>query len=442
MDSYCYDDEPDFLMELRGVEPLSQSNSSEIFIFLVKQTSMNILDDNSHCHYYCHIMASLRKKPNSKYYYACFMMPGGKQVQRSTKTTSKRVAQKLADQFEEAARERITEAQARKVILDIHRKVSGSNFDSVSTREFLDSWLLSKKGAISIATMEAYTAFSRSFCTFLKDQADEPILYLSKDTITKYRDSVCEALTPRTANNKLKILRTALQQAWRDGLIDDNPAARIPILKVSNAGSRRAFTIEELRILLSHTEDPWKGMVLVGLYTGQRLGDVARLRWKQIDFRSQILSLTTSKTGRRQILPIATPLFEWFEQERDATNPSEEDPVFVQAHRSVSRSGKANTLSRQFREVLARAGLVEKRDHKARPNGPGRKGKKAPAGLSFHCLRHTTTSMLKNAGISPAIVQEFVGHDSKEISENYTHIETDALRVATDAFPDLFEQSE
>jgi hypothetical protein len=44
---------------------------------------------------------------------------------------------------------------------------------------------------------------------------------------------------------------------------------------------------------------------------------------------------------------------------------------------------------------------------------------------------------MKNAGISPAIVQEFIGHDSKAMSEHYTHIDLASLREAADAIPDL-----
>ena len=44
---------------------------------------------------------------------------------------------------------------------------------------------------------------------------------------------------------------------------------------------------------------------------------------------------------------------------------------------------------------------------------------------------------MKNAGVSPAIVQEFVGHDSKAISQHYTHIELAALRQAAEALPKL-----
>ncbi|MCB1077396.1 MAG: hypothetical protein KDM64_06165, partial [Verrucomicrobiae bacterium] len=61
-------------------------------------------------------MASLRKKPNSKYWFACFKLPDGTRVQRSTKESDKKEAMKMAIDYERAARKRITETQARKVI--------------------------------------------------------------------------------------------------------------------------------------------------------------------------------------------------------------------------------------------------------------------------------------------------------------------------------------
>ncbi len=44
---------------------------------------------------------------------------------------------------------------------------------------------------------------------------------------------------------------------------------------------------------------------------------------------------------------------------------------------------------------------------------------------------------MKNAGISPAIVQEFIGHNSKIVSDSYTHIETKSLRKAAETLPSL-----
>jgi integrase len=57
--------------------------------------------------------------------------------------------------------------------------------------------------------------------------------------------------------------------------------------------------------------------------------------------------------------------------------------------------------------------------------------------LSFHSLRHTANSMMKNAGISPAIVQDIIGHDSAEISAHYTHVEHSAKKLALASLPDI-----
>jgi len=48
-------------------------------------------------------------------------------------------------------------------------------------------------------------------------------------------------------------------------------------------------------------------------------------------------------------------------------------------------------------------------------------------------------SQLKAAGVSDAIAREFVGHDSEEVSNSYTHIPTDILRKAARKLPDILE---
>ena len=61
----------------------------------------------------------------------------------------------------------------------------------------------------------------------------------------------------------------------------------------------------------------------------------------------------------------------------------------------------------------------------------------AKSALSFHSLRHTAVTLLKEAGIPQAAAQESIGHESEQISANYTHIGTEALRKSAAAFPKL-----
>jgi integrase len=55
--------------------------------------------------------------------------------------------------------------------------------------------------------------------------------------------------------------------------------------------------------------------------------------------------------------------------------------------------------------------------------------------ISFHSLRHTATSLMKNAGVSAAVVMDIVGHDSGAVSAHYTHIDEDAKRAAIARMP-------
>jgi integrase len=81
------------------------------------------------------------------------------------------------------------------------------------------------------------------------------------------------------------------------------------------------------------------------------------------------------------------------------------------------------------------AGLREKQSHEGR--GIGRNARRSGGNLSFHSLRHTAVSLLKDAGIPQAVVQELIGHDSEAMSALYTLVGTEALKKAAAAVPEL-----
>lgn len=381
-------------------------------------------------------MASLRRKPNSKYWIACFTSNNGQRTQRSTKTTNRKLAEKLADDYESAARGRMTESQVRRVLSDLHRVHSGTTLGSATVRSYLDQWVAAKSGTISDSTKTAYESTVEDFCEFLADRAALQMLYVSKADIAAYRDRIAANRAAGTANNRLKILRVAFQQAWRDGVIDDNPAAKVPILKSALAATpRRAFTLKELQTLIQAANGEWRGLILFGVYTGQRLGDIVQLRWENIDLETTTLAFTTQKTRRRQILPMAAPIKKWLLGEKNGATKN--GPVFPTLFAHLDTQGRVGALSNQFYDLMASTGLAPVRSHQRKTEGKGRSSRRHQNELSFHSLRHTATSLMKNAGISPAIVQEFVGHDSKAISEHYTHIELASLRKAAEAIPVL-----
>jgi integrase len=110
--------------------------------------------------------------------------------------------------------------------------------------------------------------------------------------------------------------------------------------------------------VLSVCDPEWKTLTLCGLYTGQRLSDLASLRWSNIDLINNQLRFVAAKTGRTMILPLATPLRKHLE-----ALPSSDDPLAPLHPRAFAiraRSVGPSTLSYQFGEILTQAGLRPK----------------------------------------------------------------------------------
>ena len=177
-------------------------------------------------------------------------------------------------------------------------------------------------------------------------------------------------------------------------------------------------------------------MILFGLYTGQRLGDLAALTWANVDLQRGEIRLVTRKTGKTLNLPIAAPLRKHLESLPAGDNP--DAPLHPRAFAIVSEQGKTGHLSNHFADLLAQAGLREKKAHrKTSAAGVGRGVGSGTGGLSFHCIRHTAVSLMKDAGIPEAAVMELVGHDSEQMSAHYTHVGREALEKAAASLPEL-----
>lgn len=378
-------------------------------------------------------MASLRKFPRSPFWFACFTLPDGKRVQRSTKLAKRKEAQTKADDWERLSKQRAKARQAHRVIAEIYRAAHKDELPSATVRTFMEGWLKRREGELAKASHVAYKGRATHFLAWLETMADRPLAELETAHIVSYRDALAAKKSASTANQGVKILRVILEDARRSGFIAENPAKDCGLLKKVAGTARRPFTLEELSRILESANEEWRSLVLFGLYTGQRLGDLARLTWANLDLLHGEIHLTTRKTGRVVRIPMAGPLRAHIE------NLPAGDLPKAPIHPKAAELAQVNvsTLSRQFGELLADLGLTEARSHGAQEGSKGRAALRAKSELSFHSLRHTATSLMKNAGVSPAIVQDIIGHESAEISAHYTHVEHDAKKKALEALPDF-----
>jgi integrase len=272
---------------------------------------------------------------------------------------------------------------------------------------------------------------------FLDTRADRDIAYVHKRDIAALRDKTAAGLSPSTANTDLKILRVAFRQAVVDGMRLDNPAAAVRTLddrREPDAPERRPFDEKELRTLLDVAKGEWRGLVLGGLYTGQRLGDLATLTGRKVDLADELIKFRSQKTGRDMVIPIATPFLAYlrkhFPKDLDA-------PIFPKAYTEKrDTEGESRGLSAQFHLLLVEAGLAKARP-KDKNSGRGHSVRRTVSELSFHSLRHNTTSWLKRAGVPESVVRDIIGHESALVSREYTHLDDDTKRKAIRNLPDI-----
>ena len=145
-------------------------------------------------------------------------------MNRSTGTTDKRQAHRIANNFEDAADEaregRLTETRARKTIADIFAIGNKEALPSASVKDYLKSWLKRKELEAGDATHARYEVICRQFLAYLGPKAERDLLQLTAKEFVSFRDFQAGKLSANSVNICLKVLRAAMAQGVRDGLID------------------------------------------------------------------------------------------------------------------------------------------------------------------------------------------------------------------------------
>lgn len=377
-------------------------------------------------------MASIRQKPGSPFWFACLTLPTGR-TERTTKirhadgVQARRRAQQLADLWERDLLDQREAQRAHAVVDEIMGMLHGKN-SVLTVSSYLKKWLEDRAGEVSESTSQVYEKRLREFS---QTSGRVTLSQLRVNHVRTFRDDLAQRIGGNTVNKYLSTLKAALQDAVRDGHLANNPCDALRPLKAKQETHRRPFTIDELKRIYEIASAEWRSMILFGLYTGQRLQDVATLTWANLDLEAAELRLATGKTGRRMAIPLHRCLVDHV-----LTLPLSEDahqPIHPEACSIVEKTGRVSLLSTAFREILANAGLAKRRGAKS-DQGSNRR---QISELSFHSLRHTATSLLKQAGISGPVVQELIGHESAAVNQIYTHIDAETLREANAKLPSI-----
>jgi integrase len=378
-------------------------------------------------------MASVLQRGKKRAWYAVFRDLKGRQLWRRLEALDRKKAQAAADFLEATAQKKKSAQALRKAFGDLYREFYGESMPTTTLEAYARDWLAQKKPETADSTYRAYEQVILLFIGFLGERANQDLADINKNDLVSFRNHFASRLGAGRINFYVQLLRMFFRSAHRDGYLLENPAAYLETVRNHSSERRRPFTIEEIRSLLAIADPEWQSLIRLGLYTGQRLADLALLTWANIDLERGEVRLTTRKTGRRLTIPISGPLRDHLLSLPGSDDPS--SPLHPRAFERLAKDGRAASLSNQFVGLLAQAGLREEQTHKGR--GIGRNAKRRASSLSFHSLRHTAVSLLKDAGIPQATVMELIGHDSEQMSALYTHVGREALEKAARVLPAL-----
>jgi integrase len=268
------------------------------------------------------------------------------------------------------------------------------------------------------SSTERYAGIVRCFLEILGPEADRSLRLIAPFHIERFvNHRLDQGRAPKTISVDTRILGIAFHRAERYGYIDKNPVPVIQLPKVVST-EREPFTYAEIEQLVAAASNlDWQTVILLGAYTGARLGDCVAATWEQVDAEHDLISLRQTKTGKPVILPIHPRLGRHLAHvaEQHATGP------LAPSLASKTPGGK-HGLSEGFKRIARRAG-VDLRIVQG-------KGRQQFAKRTFHSLRHTFVSALANADVPMEVSMAATGHVSADIHKRYWHLQQERLRRA------------
>lgn len=202
----------------------------------------------------------------------------------------------------------------------------------------------------------------------------------------------------RTYNSIVGILKVAFSHAWDSGKIEtDRPIRCLKRISVVHTPRLLFLNRDECRALLSKCTPALRTLVLAGLYTGCRVGELANLRVEDVGHQIFGIRIGAFKRSPARFVFLPDEGMAFFLRMIDGKRPK--DHVF--------RSDKGKVWQRQhtslFRRAVREAGL--------------------PSDFVFHGLRHTYASDLIRKGVPIEVVARQLGHaDIRTVADTYGHI--------------------
>ncbi|MBR5614284.1 MAG: site-specific integrase [Clostridia bacterium] len=269
-----------------------------------------------------------------------------------------------------------------------------------------------------------------------------------KDTETKKLVTRKGGLSEKTIKNMYNMIHSALKQAYRNGLVNQNVSELITLPK-QKRNEMCVLTVDEQRALQTAVQGERLGIgIILSLFTGIRLGELLGLKFEDIDLDAKTITIRRT-LNRLKVFDNPDKKTDIVIGEPKTNKAKRVIPLqdflipLLKAHKAeiIKERFKASNLYKNDGFVICNefGGYIEPRTYQ---DFFKRMLKKAEIkNTNFHTLRHTFATRALENGFDVKVLADILGHaDASTTLNKYAHALPDHKKTSMEKLSCLYER--
>lgn len=310
---------------------------------------------------------------------------------------------------------------------------------SLTYHKFIREWFETRKKQVSINSMKRDETFYRIYVQPVIGDID--IDKIDSMTLQKVINDMCESLESTTIHTIGSLIKLSFDKAVKLNLIKSNPMLNVDLPKVMRK-EMKVWDNNQIKRFIKEgnkVKRPTRYYIggVIALLTGMRRGEILGLRWKDVDFDKNKITIRQTMTGRTKEIKATTKTKSGLR-----TISVSNSLVNILKKEKVKREKEKESYGEHYEDydliVCTQIGRPVHPDDFVDSIKSLIKKLDLPM-IRFHDFRHSHASLLIEQNIHPKLISERLGHANIGITlDIYAHVLPSMQQEVADKLDDLF----